>query len=192
MGLTSLPRVKVIAPNRSVHEIVTHSGAEVIFQLLEDLVDACRQAAPPEFEVSVFSGNYVTPVPNGYFAHPERIRRHGEKKKFVERAREAVAKRSAGEEESQIATNNADITKDGRVVSLSREVQTIHLWSMATCRRCPASSANAQWVTNLSRQVVLCIGRISQCKLTMIAASAMTKKDIGAWIHVHGNGICET
>ena len=85
------------------------------------------EAAPPEhyaretqeFEVGVFNGNYVTPVPNGYFAHLERIRGHSKKMKVIEGARKAVAKGSAGEEEFQIATNGAEVTEDGRVVAAS-------------------------------------------------------------------------
>ena len=67
--------------------------------------------------MGVFNGNYVTPVPNGYFAHLERIRGQNKKMKVIESAREAVAKGSAGEEEFQIARNSAEVTEDGRVVS---------------------------------------------------------------------------
>ena len=66
--------------------------------------------------MGVFNGNYVTSVPDGYFAHLERIRGNSKKMKVIESAREAVAKGSAGEEEFQIAANGVDITEDGRVV----------------------------------------------------------------------------
>ena len=67
--------------------------------------------------MGVFNGNYVTPVPNGYFAHLERIRGQNKKMKVIESAREAVAKGSAGEEEFQIAKNSAEVTEDGRIIS---------------------------------------------------------------------------
>lgn len=60
----SLPS-ELIAHKRNVDEIASHVGAEkVIFQELDDLIDACRQAAPSnhtaketqEFEVGVFNG----------------------------------------------------------------------------------------------------------------------------------------
>ena len=115
---------ELIAHKRTVDEIATHIGAEkVIYQELDDLIEACRHAAPPElgrekqeFEVGVFNGNYVTPVPDGYFAHLERIRGESKKMKVIESAREAVAKGSADMEELQIATNGAEVTHDGQIV----------------------------------------------------------------------------
>ncbi|KAL9131967.1 MAG: hypothetical protein Q9217_000247 [Psora testacea] len=116
---------ELIAHNRTVEEIAKHIGAEkVIFQELEDLVDACRQAAPSshvaretqEFEVGVFNGSYVTPVPAGYFVHLEKVRGENKKMKVIENAREAVVNGSAGTEELQIATHGAEVDSDGKVV----------------------------------------------------------------------------
>lgn len=99
----------------------------MIFQSLDDLIDACRQAAfadnprrdSQEFEVGVFNGQYVTPVPDGYFAHLERIRGENKKMKVIENARRAVADGSADDEEFQIALNGAEITIDGKIVPSS-------------------------------------------------------------------------
>ena len=116
---------ELIAYERNDGEIATHIGAEkIIFQELDDLIDACRQAAPPEhyakenqqFEVGVFNGNYVTPVPEGYFAHLEYVRGANKKMKVIENAREAVAKGAADETEFQIAANGAEVTDGGEVV----------------------------------------------------------------------------
>ena len=105
-----------------------HIGAEkVIFQELEDLKVACIQAVckgvtarkHQEFEVGVFNGKYVTPVPEGYFAHLERIRGETKKMKVMESAREAVANGSAGSEEIQMATNGVEVNDDGKVVPAS-------------------------------------------------------------------------
>jgi amidophosphoribosyltransferase len=61
-------------------------GADrIVFQTLDDLTEACAELANPEvgkpavngpqnFEVGVFSGQYVTPVPGGYFDHLELVR----------------------------------------------------------------------------------------------------------------------
>ena len=50
----------------------------VIYQTLPDLVAACAELSPRgrdcQFESGVFSGCYVTGVPDGYFEHLERIR----------------------------------------------------------------------------------------------------------------------
>ena len=117
---------ELIAHKRTVDEISAHIGAEkVIFQELDDLIDACRQAAPPDhsaretqdFEVGVFNGKYVTPVPDGYFAHLERVRGETKKIKMIENARDAVANGSADPEEIRMATNGAEVKDDGTVVA---------------------------------------------------------------------------
>lgn len=119
---------ELLAHNRTDDEIAAHIGAEkVIFQELDDLIDACRQAAPQksdikdsqQFEIGVFNGDYITPVPPGYFAHLERIRGESKKMKVIESAREAVAKGAANTEELRIATNGAEVTSDGEVVPSS-------------------------------------------------------------------------
>ena len=117
-----------IAHRRSVEEIAAHVGAaKVIFQSLEDLVDACREAASPgttssesqEFEVGVFNGQYVTPVPEGYFTHLERVRGESKKMKVIASARQAVADGMADDQEMLIALNGAEITSDGAIVPSS-------------------------------------------------------------------------
>lgn len=64
---------ELIAHKRDEKAIAQHIGAEVvIFQSLEDLQVACVEAATDgvgrknqEFEVGVFNGQYVSPVPEG-------------------------------------------------------------------------------------------------------------------------------
>lgn len=122
---------ELLAHNRTDDEIAAHIGAEkVIFQELDDLIDACRQAqAAPhghcikesqQFEVGVFNGNYITPVPQGYFAHLERIRGESKKIKVIESAREAVAAGVAKKDELRMATNGAEVTDDGEIVPSNR------------------------------------------------------------------------
>ena len=115
---------ELIAHQRNNDEIAKHIGAEkVIFQKLEDLKEACRAAviegAPrreQDFEVGVFSGEYVTPVPKGYFQHIEKVRGESKKMKMMESARDAVAYGSASAEEILIATNGVEVKDDGKVV----------------------------------------------------------------------------
>ncbi len=121
----SLPS-ELITHKRTVDEMFTHIGEEkVIFQELDDLIDACRQAAPSDhtaresqdFQVGVFNGQYVTPVPNGYFVHLERVRGETKKMKMMDNARGAVANGSAGPEEIRMATNGAEVKDYGSVVA---------------------------------------------------------------------------
>ena len=116
---------ELIAHKRDAHAIALHIGAKkVIFQELDDLKEACAQAVVAgttarknqEFEVGVFNGEYVTPVPEGYFKHIENIRGKTKKMKIMENAREAVANGLAGREEIQIATNGVEVNDDGKVV----------------------------------------------------------------------------
>lgn len=82
--LTLVPK-ELVAHGRTRREIAEHISAdEVIFQSLEDLQAACIEAAEGEskvesFEVGVFSGKYVTDVPEGYFEHLSRLRKKGKK-----------------------------------------------------------------------------------------------------------------
>lgn len=115
----------MIAHKRDDDEIARHIGAEkVIFQELEDLISACAAAVWPgttarkdqEFEVGVFNGKYVTPVPDGYFIHLEKIRGETKKMKVMESAREAVANGSAGKLELDITTRGVQVNGDGKVI----------------------------------------------------------------------------
>lgn len=61
----------------------------VIYQTTSDLVAACAELSPrgrdSYFESGVFSGCYVTGVPDGYFEHLERIR-GGKKRSKIPKA----------------------------------------------------------------------------------------------------------
>ncbi|MCJ1450545.1 amidophosphoribosyltransferase [Mycoblastus sanguinarius] len=114
------------AKTRTVDEIALHIGAErVIFQELDDLIDACRQGAPSDhtaretqdFEVGFFNGQYVTPISDGYFVYLERVRSEIKKIKMIENARGAVANGSVDPEEIKMATNGAEVKDDGSVVA---------------------------------------------------------------------------
>ena len=116
---------ELIAHKRDDDEIARHIGAEkVIFQELDDLIEACASAVVPyaiarpnqQFEVGVFNGKYVTPVPKGYFLHLEQIRGETKKMKVIEAAREAVANGLAGEDEIRMATNGVTVDSKGEVV----------------------------------------------------------------------------
>ncbi len=116
---------ELIAHKRDDDEIARHIGAEkVIFQELEDLIEACASAVVPysvarpnqQFEVGVFNGKYVTPVPQGYFSHLEQIRGETKKIKVMEQAREAVANGLAGEDEIKMATHGVVVDAKGEVV----------------------------------------------------------------------------
>ena len=116
---------ELIAHKRDADAIALHIGAKkVIFQELDDLKEACAQAVVAgtiarknqEFEVGVFNGEYVTPVPEGYFRHIENVRGKTKKMKIMENAREAVANGLAGKEEIQIATNGVEVNDDGKII----------------------------------------------------------------------------
>lgn len=65
----------------------------------------------------MFNGEYVTPVPEGYFAHLERIRGESKKMKVIESARQAVSKGTATGEEVAVALRGAQVRDDGEVVA---------------------------------------------------------------------------
>lgn len=112
---------ELIAHHRSSDDIAEHIGADaVIYQSLEDLKSACGQTSPremQEFEVGVFNGKYITPVPEDYFKHLERIRGESRKLKVRETAREAVRQGNADEKQVRMAAGGVDVTDSGDVVA---------------------------------------------------------------------------
>lgn len=112
---------ELIAHHRSSDDIAEHIGADaVIYQSLEDLKSSCAQTSPrdtQEFEVGVFNGKYITPVPDDYFAHLERIRGESRRLKVLENAREAVRRGTAGENQVKMAANGVDVTDSGDVIA---------------------------------------------------------------------------
>ncbi|KAI0805711.1 putative amidophosphoribosyltransferase [Xylaria sp. FL0064] len=70
---------EMIAHEKSREDIAQLIGADdLIYQDLDDLKQACIEAAPnggiEEFEVGVFCGKYQTIVPEGYFDHLDEMR----------------------------------------------------------------------------------------------------------------------
>ncbi|KAK5675578.1 amidophosphoribosyltransferase [Elasticomyces elasticus] len=113
---------ELIAHDRSSEAIAKHVGADgVIYQSLDDLKRACGRAGPrgeeQEFEVGVFCGKYVTPVPKAYFDHLERVRGETRKHKIEDKAREAVIRGEADDEQIRIAANGAAVAENGEVVA---------------------------------------------------------------------------
>lgn len=124
---------ELVAHNRNADEIARHISADsVIYQTLPDLEAACREesienggTSPTTFEVGVFNGKYVTPVPPEYLEHVERIRGEGRKCKVVDAARNAVVNGVASTEELRLATGGAKVTQEGNVLPvLPSEVAT--------------------------------------------------------------------
>ncbi|KAH8200082.1 hypothetical protein TruAng_005750 [Truncatella angustata] len=83
-GIDLASPAELIASDRDRAAIAKIIDADdVIFQDLDDLKAACAECSPEhgpkEFEVGVFCGSYVTPVPTGYFEHLVELR--GKKQK---------------------------------------------------------------------------------------------------------------
>ncbi|KAK9477122.1 nucleophile aminohydrolase [Lipomyces japonicus] len=76
-GIDLADTKELVAYARSEREIATAIGADdVIYQTLPDLVSAVADENPnvKDFEVGVFTGDYVTGVENGYLEHLEEVR----------------------------------------------------------------------------------------------------------------------
>lgn len=90
-------------------EIAVAIGADtVIYQTLSDLEAACAELSPrgmkSHFESGVFSGCYVTGVPDGYFEHLERVRGRSKTSEGLEAARRIIGDTSRYEDLSQPVT----------------------------------------------------------------------------------------
>ncbi|KAI0174753.1 amidophosphoribosyltransferase [Pestalotiopsis sp. NC0098] len=88
-GIDLASPAELIATDRDRHAVAQIIGADdVVYQDLDDLKAACAECSPAhgpkEFEVGVFCGSYVTPVPEGYFDHLLELR--GDKKKPISSA----------------------------------------------------------------------------------------------------------
>ena len=127
-GIDLASSSELIAHHKSSEEIAKDIDADaMIYQSLEDLQDACAEVSPrpnQRFEVGVFSGRYVTPVPDGYFEHLEQVRGQRKKQKVQEDARNAVSKGVAKEDQLRMVTEGAEVDPFGQVVPASDSVAT--------------------------------------------------------------------
>ena len=80
---------ELIASNRTDEEVATEIGADwLVYQTLEDLIDTCKTGNPEikEFETSIFTGEYITPLGENYLKDLE-ISRQDEVKAQREKAK---------------------------------------------------------------------------------------------------------
>lgn len=78
---------ELIAHERTVEEICKEIGADgLIYQDLEDLIYSVQKGNPKltQFETSIFTGDYITGLPNGYLEELETIRNDKAKVKILE------------------------------------------------------------------------------------------------------------
>jgi amidophosphoribosyltransferase len=104
----------------------------VIYQTLPDLVAACAELSPRGrdcyFESGVFSGCYVTGVPDGYFEHLARLRGGTKRSKIPEAARHVVNGTTVDEDLSQ-AVARVELKKAHHsvVTSISQDIRLHNL-----------------------------------------------------------------
>ena len=69
---------ELIASNRSDEEVANEINADwLIYQTLEDLIDTAKSGNPDitEFETSIFTGEYITPLVENYLEELENLRK---------------------------------------------------------------------------------------------------------------------
>ncbi|KAI2605051.1 amidophosphoribosyltransferase [Hypoxylon fragiforme] len=132
-GIDLASPTELIASGKDRFAIAKSIDAEeVIYQDLDDLKAACAELSPPngpkEFEVGVFCGTYVTPVPEGYFEHLNQIR--GVKQKHATDAQVSSSGPTLLAGHKQAGTNGFASHKDsqhnGGSPPIAREDISIH------------------------------------------------------------------
>ncbi|KAK9491949.1 phosphoribosyltransferase-like protein [Lipomyces doorenjongii] len=92
-GIDLADTKELVAYSRTEAEIAAAIGADdVIYQTLPDLIAACAEENHniKEFEVGVFTGEYVTGVENGYLEHLEEIRFQNARLKKLEKRTNSI------------------------------------------------------------------------------------------------------
>ncbi len=75
---------ELIASNKTIDDVANEIGADwLIYQKLDDLIDSVKEGNPSvnEFETSIFTGKYITPVKDDYLENLEQARADQTKKK---------------------------------------------------------------------------------------------------------------
>ncbi|KAA8915496.1 hypothetical protein TRICI_002345 [Trichomonascus ciferrii] len=96
----------LVAYERDDDSIAKAIGADgVIYQSLDDLIEACSSSTIPDvknFEVGVFTGNYITGVEQSYLEYLEVIRAQNQRhKEMGQRAAHAVSKVLNGDQKAE-------------------------------------------------------------------------------------------
>lgn len=117
----------MIAYSKTPAEIAVAIGADtVIYQTLPDLEAACAELSPRGidcyFESGVFSGCYVTGVPEGHFEHLERVRGRNKKPKILEAARRTIGDTSTDEDLSQAVAGVELGSTQSPIASYSQDI----------------------------------------------------------------------
>ncbi|KAI0468069.1 nucleophile aminohydrolase [Xylaria cf. heliscus] len=127
---------EMIAHEKTREDIAQLIGADdLIYQDLDDLKQACAEAAPKggvnEFEVGVFCGKYQTEVPVGYFDHLNEIRG----KKQASQVPNGAIKASSGPVNG--SASSPSFTLEIPANTLPKNVDPISLLSASNAPRSP-------------------------------------------------------
>lgn len=115
-GIDLASTSELIAYHKSPSEIAAEIDAdEVIYQTVPDLIAACAELSPRDpatqrFEVGVFTGEYITPVHDGYLEHLDGIR-GGRKAKVQDTASQTVVNGVAGNEDLRIVVDGVELDR---------------------------------------------------------------------------------
>ena len=101
----------------------------VIYQTLSDLETACAELSPrgidSYFESGVFSGRYITGVPDGYLKHLEWVRGRNKKPKILEAAKRSIGHTTRDKDLSQ-AVAGLDLGSDHPLVASNSQDISLH------------------------------------------------------------------